>query len=58
MTRKDLRNAMQRLRDSGWEHVMSLMHADRDGDYGLLFTKEGRQFWLNIETYKSLPVEN
>lgn len=49
---------MRRLQDNGWEHVMSLMHADKGGDYGLLFTKGGSQFWLNIETYKSLPVEN
>jgi hypothetical protein len=64
---RECRQAAKTLEGAGWEHLLSAMddspRAIDDGrGFGQLFIKGAkrdgtwREFWLNIVTYRNLPV--
>lgn len=50
MNRTDLNNAKATLTANGWTHSHSITRTPGSKDYGLCFLKDGRKFYLNIET--------
>lgn len=51
------------LEADGWHHVATVLDDAGDGRVGMLFTKQDlkayelkREFWLNKDTYKDLPL--
>ena len=51
------RDAENHLRERGWTSVLSACVSRPTREYGTLFTREGEDFWLNIETVSSLPPD-
>lgn len=45
------------LAANGWQNILTAMDDVKDGNnFGTLYTKEGREFWLNVNTFDNLPV--
>lgn len=36
---------------AGWEHVLTSCNDTQGLKYGSLFTKDGKEFWFNKDTY-------
>lgn len=54
--RTQLKECKDQLLQKGWEHILSKMSDSPKGqEYGLLFTRNGARYWLNIETMHHLP---
>ena len=54
-SRRELQEARQQLIKSGWKEEYSIMSDDKgDKRYGIRFTKEDKEFWLNKDTISSL----
>lgn len=58
MKRTQLTDAKDYMAANGWTYILSVMADVKDGtNYGLLYTKAGRKFYLNFETIDNLPVD-
>lgn len=58
-SRQEFESIKRQLKQDGWTHVLSAMDGDsKDGrtDFGSLFKKDGREFWLNWKTIGDAPV--
>ncbi len=60
MTYTQGKAAIAALESNGWTHIITIMsdqgaRAAR-GEYGMLFTKDREQFWLNKDTYSPCTV--
>ena len=58
MNRTALRAAKASLTSAGWTEVCSVMSdsGKQTGHYGILFTRDGAEFYLNVETVGALPA--
>ncbi len=54
MTITDFMNAKNRLLADGWVHTHTTMNGGK-GNYGMAFSKNGKQFYLNKDTINNLP---
>jgi hypothetical protein len=51
MTINEMKLCIAHLEAQGWTKIASVMHDGGDtGKFGLLFTREGAEFWLNKNT--------
>jgi hypothetical protein len=56
ISRRDMDEAVSKMKANGWNHVSTLMVDDRrNKDYGLLFARGDRRYWMNIDTWDSMP---
>lgn len=50
------KEAKRQLERAGWQHILSQMSDCAQGtEYGLLFAKGDKQYWLNVETINRAP---
>ncbi len=55
-TLAQFRAAIASLLDNGWVRGCSVMtDSTGNGRYGIHFTRNGREFWLNKDTIDNLP---
>jgi hypothetical protein len=56
-TLKKMQECKKELENKGWTEVLTSMSDCQDGKYGILYKKDGEEFWLNVITYHNLPEE-
>lgn len=59
-TRHEFYAAVRHMTDHGWEHVMSVMDdgpKGPDDEFGLMYRKGDRTFWMNVHTIDNLPQD-
>lgn len=56
MTKTQMIAAKQALVAAGWTHTHSVMAQDGTANFGLCFIKDGKKFYLNVLTFKNLPI--
>jgi hypothetical protein len=55
MNRAEFQEIKQKLINNGWIEQYSVMTDSNKGkNYGVLFIKNDKEFWLNIETFKEV----
>lgn len=56
--RATYRAARQSLTAGGWEEVLTACSSlgDSGTEFGILYAKDGKEFWLNFKTIDNLPT--
>jgi hypothetical protein len=59
ITRERAFAAMAQMEKDGWEKRLSVLQdrGHENGEYGILYAKGDRRFWLNNKTIDNLPGE-
>lgn len=51
MTKAQAIKAKNELIQAGWNHILTSCNDQAGLKYGSLFTKDGKEFWFNKDTY-------
>ncbi len=49
-----IKQAKKDLAAAGWNHICTTMNDGGTKDYGLVYTRNGEKFYLNIETVNNV----
>lgn len=49
-----IKNAKRELAAAGWNHICTTMNDGNTKEYGLVYTRNGEKFYLNIETLEEV----